>query len=89
MYFTSPPATLADNWRQANPDLLAKGSSSNKKSGGGELRGADIWLKAEIDGMGMGWGFGFALSGGTKERDGEREERGCEMIIGICGLATS
>ena len=68
---------------------MAKGSSSNKKSGGGELRGGDIWLKAEIEGMGMCWGFDFCLSGGTKERDGEREERGGEMIVGKCGLATS
>jgi hypothetical protein len=39
--------------KQTNPVRLAKGSSSNKKSGGGELRGADIWLKADVEGMGI------------------------------------
>lgn len=89
-----PPVALADNCRQTppNPVRLAKGSSSNKKSGGGELRGEVIWLKVEILRFGRPWNFGLGFTVGTKERDGEREERGGEMIVclvGICGLATS
>lgn len=40
----------------------------------------------------MTWSFDFDLTGGTKERDGEREDRGGEMIVCFvenCGLATS
>jgi hypothetical protein len=50
--FPFPPVALADNCRQIpppNPVRLAKGSSSNKKSGGGELRGEDSWVKGEIE----------------------------------------
>ena len=59
--FTSPLVALADNCRQTppNPVRLAKGSSSNKKSGGGELRGEVMWLKVEILRLGMGSGFDF------------------------------
>lgn len=41
--FPFPLVALADNCRHTppNPVRLAKGSSSNKKSGGGELRGED------------------------------------------------
>jgi hypothetical protein len=111
-YFTSPADALPDNCRQIfppNPVRLAKGSSSNKKSGGGELRGGFIELKLENElwlREGMTRGFDFIiLAWGTKERDGERDDRGGgEMIVGdvvsawalclrcnvyICGLATS
>lgn len=87
---TSPPFAIPDNCLLTvgpppHPVKFANGSSSNRKSGGGELRGEVMGFKWEIEvEICLGkMSFVFGFTWGAKERDGDRADRGDGVVVNV------